>query len=821
MGLEGMQACVVPTLVLTAEWTVAWANAAAERLAGVGEGAFVGEDILEHLDPEDRPAAVAAFVDVGAAGGPITTRFARGHGIARGPGGAGRASADHNGVGGPALDDGRWLAGGPALDDSPALDEPALDEVVVDLWVAQGDDGTGNRVCHLVEVTHHAHALQIARSELVAHRSDASLSSAQSRTLELIALGEGLEEALKAVCAMIESQQDQLRSAVLVLEADRASLRVGAAPNVAQEFWRLLGSAASPETASAGRAADGPFASAAHSAAATWSEDLASDDRWRDWGLEAVGVGLRSLYCSAIVGASGEVLGALAFFWGEPHRIVPSERRLFEAGSGLAAVAIERSIAEAAMAEAATHDPLTGLPNRSLFLDRLRLALARGRRSGTQVAVLFLDLDRFKVVNDSLGHSAGDRLLVTAANRLVRAVRPGDTVARFGGDEFTVLCEEVDDADVAQRLGERLARELRRPFVVAHRRFYVTASIGIALGESGSRPQELLRDADVAMYRGKERGRNRIELFDRSLRVRTLRRLQDESALRAALDGGELPLHYQPILELASGRPIGVETLLRWQRSDGDAVAPADMVALAEESGLIHSLGARTLEQAGAQVGAWVASGLVGPDFLLAVNLSPAQLTDSSLVETVKSVLAANSMLPGQVCLELKESSLIDDQPETAQVLGELHRLGVLLAIDDFGAGWSSIARLRTLPVEVLKIDRSFVASPTEPKELALFESVVGLARALDMAVIVEGVETPEQLRVARDLHCWAAQGYHLGRPAGAGATAETIDLSRSVAAKGVVEASARDTGAGHGGGDAEVVKGGSAGGPPALAPPS
>lgn len=753
-SLGGLETAAVPSLVVGPRFVISWANHSAQQLLSSSDEAVVGEDLLDHIVSEDRARAAALLQEGSPTTVPVTVRLR--------DGGGGR-----NGVNTQVnTQDGSVGWGG---------QKGRRADTAVDFWVASSEDELGNRVCHLIEVTHHTHALAQALCELDAHRSAASLASAQSQTLELIALGEGLEAALNAVCRMVESQQEQLSSAVLVLEADKQSLRVGAAPSLPEEFWHFLAGRTPPEAGDPDLTLSGPCPSTTRSCAATWSEDLVEEARWPGWREMALASGLRSLFCSPIIGANGTVLGSLAFFWGEPHRITPVERRLFEGGSALAAVAIQRSMVEAAMAEAATHDPLTGLPNRSLFLDRLRLSLARGRRRGSQVAVLFLDLDRFKLVNDSLGHAAGDRLLVAAANRLVRAVRPGDTVARFGGDEFTVLCEEVDDADAAHRLGERLAGELRRPFVIAHRRFYVTASIGIALGESDSRPQELLRDADVAMYRSKEKGRNRIEMFDRSLRVRTLARLEDESTLRTTLEDGELPLHYQPIIDLRSGRPIGVETLLRWRRNGEVDVAPQEIVALAEEAGLIHYLGARTLQQAGRQVSAWRSAGLIRPDFFLAMNLSAAQLTDRSLVETVTTVLSDNSMGPAQLCLELSESSLIDDQPETTEVLDELHRLGVTLAIDDFGTGWSSIARLRALPIKVLKIDKSLVGSVPSSREVALLDSVVGLARALDLAVIVEGIETPEQLRVVRSLDCWAAQGYHLARPAGADATAGLI----------------------------------------------
>ncbi len=411
----------------------------------------------------------------------------------------------------------------------------------------------------------------------------------------------------------------------------------------------------------------------------------------------------------------------------------------------------------------ATHDPLTGLPNRTLVLDRLSQALARLSRSGAPVAVLFVDLDRFKVVNDSLGHTAGDEALVRLADRLRAAVRQPDTVGRLAGDEFVVVCEDTD-ARKALAVADRVARAIAAPLPLRAGETVVTASIGIAHGEPGIDAEAMLRDSDAAMYRAKERGRSRIEIFDSAMRHRMLERLETERSLRAAMQNGELRLHYQPIVCLDDGRVVAAEALLRWYHPERGMVGPAEFIPVAEESGLILPLGRWVLGQSCTQLAAWRAAGRSA--LRVTVNLSARQFGDPDLVGVVAGALRASG-LPGEALwLEITESVLMEEAEATAETLRALKALGVHLSVDDFGTGYSSLSYLKRFPVDALKIDRSFVDGlARDPEDEAIVTAVVSLAQALNLEVVAEGVEEPAQLSKLHQLGCDAVQGYLFGPP--------------------------------------------------------
>jgi diguanylate cyclase (GGDEF)-like protein/PAS domain S-box-containing protein len=415
------------------------------------------------------------------------------------------------------------------------------------------------------------------------------------------------------------------------------------------------------------------------------------------------------------------------------------------------------------LAHQAIHDPLTGLPNRLLFVDRLRRALAEDPHGRT--AVLFLDLDHFKVINDSLGHSAGDRLLVTIADRLRNAVRPHDTVARFGGDEFTVLCRDVPDERVAAEIAERIASAVSKPVHLSEGEVYVTISAGIALsGGDMETPETLLRNADAAMYGAKERGRARFEMYAAASRDQAVTHLRTGSELRRALELGELRVFYQPILNLETARISGFEALVRWEHPERGLVGPDQFIPLAEETGLVVPIGSWVLEQACRQAAQWHAD---GAPVSISVNLSPRQLAEPTLPATIAAVLDRSGVDPTRVWLEITESTLMRDAESAVSMLHALRSLGVRLAVDDFGTGYSSMTYLKRFPVDSLKVDRSFVDGlGREPEATAICTAVVSLAHALGMGAVAEGVETPEQLAALRALGCEHAQGYLFGRPA-------------------------------------------------------
>ncbi|SRR5581483_10409593 len=428
----------------------------------------------------------------------------------------------------------------------------------------------------------------------------------------------------------------------------------------------------------------------------------------------------------------------------------------------------ERKNAEEQLVHQALHDALTGLPNRALFLDRLGLALSRLERRPGLAAVFFLDLDYFKVVNDSLGHSAGDQVLVAVADRLQHSLRDGDTAARLGGDEFAVLCDDLIDEGEALQIAERLgAAVAARPVSLAGRDLVVTVSIGVAFAShSAARPETLLRDADAAMYRAKERGRARYELFDAAMRARAVSRLETEAALREALDHEQLSLSYQPEVLLADGTLISAEALLRWSPGArlagvGENAPPADFIAVAEETGLIVPIGGWVLHEACRHLAHWRE---VAPDRApqsVSVNLSGRQLARTELPDIVEEALTTTGLPPSALCMEITESVLMDDLDVAVGALKALKAIGVEIAVDDFGTGYSSLAHLRRFPVDILKIDHSFVSGlGRNPEDAAIVRAVLALARTLDLTVVAEGVERPEQLHELRALGCERAQGH-------------------------------------------------------------
>jgi diguanylate cyclase (GGDEF)-like protein/PAS domain S-box-containing protein len=417
---------------------------------------------------------------------------------------------------------------------------------------------------------------------------------------------------------------------------------------------------------------------------------------------------------------------------------------------------------EARLAWQATHDALTGLVNRTGLWNRVEEVLAD---PVARPALLFFDLDDFKVVNDSLGHDAGDVLLRIVATRLAAAVRPGDSVARFGGDEFVVLCRDVPDDASAREIAERLLAVLEDPLDLGARRVRVTASVGVVLA-GGRTADGLIRDADVAMYQAKAAGKDRVELFDEQARVRMQQHLDIVEDLRLTLVGGEVPLAYQPLVGVADGRILGAEALLRYVHPTEGPVPPLELVRLAEASGCIVDLGSAVLETACRQLVAWRDErGDDAPGYV-AVNVAAAQLVVGDPVAHVRDVLDRHGLAPGDLCLELTETQLLSDVEAVDDVIRRLRAAGVRIAIDDFGTGYSSLSYLRRFPVDIVKLDRSFIAEvEREPATMAIVTAVLRLADILGLDVVAEGVETTAQLELLDALGCAAAQGWALGRP--------------------------------------------------------
>jgi diguanylate cyclase (GGDEF)-like protein/PAS domain S-box-containing protein len=443
---------------------------------------------------------------------------------------------------------------------------------------------------------------------------------------------------------------------------------------------------------------------------------------------------------------------------GRPYRMAGSQTDISE-----------RKNAEGRLQYVAFHDVLTGLPNRALFMDRLQHALVRGtRRQEHSFGVLFLDLDRFKVINDGLGHSIGDQLLAAVARRIESCLRPGDTVARFGGDEFAVLLEDVDGSAGATRVAERIQFQLTKPFLLEGHEVFATASTGIALSGPGHhQPEDLLRDADLAMYRAKSLGKARNILFDADMHTRALQQVELETDLRRAWERGEFRIHYQPLISLQDGAVAAFEALVRWQHPQRGLIYPAEFITVAEETGLIMDIDRWVLRESCCQLEAWQRRFPRETPIAVSVNLSSKHFSQPLLVAQVQQVLQETKLQKGSLWIEITESVLMEN-PESATVaLSSLRGLGVQVCLDDFGTGYSSLSYLCRFPADAIKIDRSFVAQITsqQTKNVGMVKAIVTLAKTLGMRVVAEGVETKEQLAQLSALNCDYAQGYLFAEP--------------------------------------------------------
>jgi diguanylate cyclase (GGDEF)-like protein/PAS domain S-box-containing protein len=463
-----------------------------------------------------------------------------------------------------------------------------------------------------------------------------------------------------------------------------------------------------------------------------------------------------------IEGGSRGPFGVLVIQSMRPRRFAGGDIDFLQSLANVLADALERQAVEDAIRERAVHDPLTGLPNRVLFVDRLEHALARLGRQESLAAILFLDLDHFKLVNDSLGHHIGDELLAAASPRLKHALRSSDTVARFGGDEFGILLEDIASERDAIDTAERIAATFARPFVLSGSEHFVTTSIGIALATGGERADELIRDADAAMYRAKERGRARYEVFDEGMRGRAIARLRMENDLRRALERDQLRLEYQPVVSLTNFQVVGVEALLRWHHPERGEIPPSEFIPIAEENGLIEPIGRWVLESACRQAAEWYSARPDAAPIGMSVNLSAVQVARRTLPGVVRAALTSTGLDPACLSLEITETVMVRDADGLKDILHALKALGVRLVLDDFGTGYSSLSYLTRLPLDVLKVDRSFVDGlGSDARDTAITETIIAMSRALSLDVVAEGVETAAQVNELSRLGCALAQGFH------------------------------------------------------------
>jgi diguanylate cyclase (GGDEF)-like protein/PAS domain S-box-containing protein len=596
----------------------------------------------------------------------------------------------------------------------------------------------------------------IAR-DITARRRLELLERDRLKALEMIATRKPLEQILTQLVHMVERQYPEMIATVSLLHDER--LYIAAAPGLPEAVrQRLHGVRIGPTSGSCG-------------AAAYWGEtvlacDIATDPLWVEHRELALSYQIAACWSAPILAGNGKTLGTFALYRRKASRPDKAQSALLQTTSGTAAIAIEQRQLSDQLAYQAHHDALTGLSNRLLFQERLRQEIAQARRAGTMLALLYVDLDRFKLINDTLGHASGDEILRQVAWRLKSCLRDGDTLARISGDEFTVTAAGLKNPQDASVVAETILKALRAPFQAENQELYVTASVGISVYPRDAIDAETLqRNADSAMYRAKSRGKNRFEYFLAELSASRRQRLELEACLRRALERGEFSLHYQPQFDLHSGKLVGQEALLRWTHPKLGSVPPDQFIPVAEENELIVPIGTWVLQEACRQTSAWRKAGY--PLKGIAVNVSAVQFSRPDFVRTIDEVLKHSGMEPRFLELELTESLIIRDVRESANKMAQLRALGVQISVDDFGTGYSSLSYLQRLPIDILKLDRSFVEEfKTEGSgSSSLVQGIVTLAHGLGIRVTAEGVETQQQLDLVHHSGCDKVQGYLLGRP--------------------------------------------------------
>jgi diguanylate cyclase (GGDEF)-like protein/PAS domain S-box-containing protein len=592
----------------------------------------------------------------------------------------------------------------------------------------------------------------IARDITERKRAEA-LRDSQQRVLEMIALDAPLEDTLQSLLCSVEDQCEGMLCSVLLLDDGGSHVAAGISSSLDPAYLdALVGFAIGPCAGSCG--------TAMFRGEPVMVADIETDSLWEAYRALVAPYGLRACWSTPIFSGSGKVLGAFAMYYREPRMPQDAEQRLIDLAVRMAGIAIERQRHEAYIRHIAHHDPLTGLPNRILLEDRLRQSIAQANRCGRRVAVLFIDLDHFKHINDSLGHHIGDSLLQQAAQRMQACLREVDSVARLGGDEFVICLADVHQNGDATAVAEKLQAALAQPFSIEGHALRVGSSIGISLYPlDGAGVEELMRAADAAMYDAKAKGRGNYQFFTPELNIAAQQRLTVSNELRQALAHGELMVHYQPQISMATGAIIGAEALLRWEHPAMGLVPPVQFIPILEEIGMMGEIGKWVLHTACAQNLAWQAEGL--PPLRMAVNLSARQFYGGNIVGTVAEVLHETGLSAKWLELELTESLILDNSESVIEAMRALKGMGISLSLDDFGTGYSSLSYLRRFPVNRLKIDRSFIKDITcDTGSADIVRSILALAQRLGLGAIAEGVETAAQYGYLQKHGCPEMQGY-------------------------------------------------------------
>ncbi len=690
-------------LVISLEGELVYASPSAGRVLGYPEGAFVGKDVIGLVHPDDVSAVERSIA---------------------------------------------------ALQAAP--DQPS----VLDVRLRGGDGGYRRfeAVTNLIEEEVVTGILVVGRD--VTQRRDAERSrQAEAEVLELIATEAPVDDVLTAVSLWVEHQLDGTRCTVMLAESTEAGevFRAAAAPSMPAEYRRAL----------EGQLVQGHPSPCGH-AFGTHEKvlvaDLLAEEAYAPMHALARACEVRACWSFPVTSpTTGAFYGTFALYRGPVGLPDEEDEAVVRRASRLVGITLDRQVLLGRLAYQASHDDLTGLPNRQTLLARLTASLRSGACSGVGPVVAFLDLDRLKIVNDSLGHEVGDELLVRIADNLLSAIPEGATVARFGGDEFVVLLDDCTDADEAARVTQEVLAAVALPVELAGRVVTPSASAGLVLAGAGQSATDVLRDADIAMYRAKAQGGSGYALYNDDMGRRAFDRLELEEQIRDGLTNDEFRVVYQPVFELRPGGALtGFEALVRWQHPTRGLLLPGDFIELAEETGLVVPLGEQVLERVARDVETWV-DRIPGFTGFVAVNLAARQLGVDELVEKVEQVIGR--MAPWRLGLELTESTVMADTEAGKLVLDDLAAVGARLAIDDFGTGFSSLSYLARLPVHVLKIDRSFVHDLGSPGGRAVAAAVVNLATGLGLGVVAEGIETEDQRATLHTMGCQFAQGYLLGRP--------------------------------------------------------